>query len=192
MNLYPTTYEEALEQVTEVKEWTEVIEKHLLKKELNIEKFKVNYHWGFFVSRPDGVSRQEYYQDLYMRYEYMLFEERLEEELSKVRVNVVMEYGKLILSNRIKGVPSDIEKIVTEITKIKMLHEGKMHGNKDVIDSIPAVDAQIIGYDEIDMDGEHLEETYDVDEILDKIGREGIDSLTDGERAFLKSMSDDN
>ena len=192
MNLYPTTITDALEQVEECQEWLDIIQEKFIKKEIDYSKVKISYQWGFFVERK-GVDKEIFYDELYKRYETLKYPERLEEELAKIRVSIAIEYKKFGMINRISSMPKDIEIIITEITKIKMLAESKGHGNQDVIDSIPKIDPEIIGYDEIlfdDFDDSMLE--YDVDDILDKISELGIESLSDDERLFLKNLGDED
>ena len=189
MNLYPIAFREALQEIEPLKEWVETIETVFLKKEMDFDKVKVSYHWGFFHQKVDDEDKGEFYNKLYTSYEYMDYEDRLQEELSKVRTNIVIEYKKFILSNRLEETPEDIKIIVGELTKIKMLNEGKEHGNQDTINSIPEVDQTIIGYEEITFDvEEEVSSPKDIDEILDKILESGIESLSDEEREYLKSQ----
>jgi len=190
MNLYPISFQEALQEIGPLEEWIKVIETVFLKKEIDFNKVKVIYHWGFFHEKVGDKDKGEFYNKLYTSYEYMEYEDRLQEELSKVRTNIVIEYKKFILSNRLEETPEDIKIIVGELTKIKMLAEGKEHGNQDTINSIPEIDKTIIGYEEITFDDE-VEEVpapRDIDEILDKIFESGIESLTDEERYYLKNQ----
>jgi hypothetical protein len=131
--------------------------------------------------------------DMQERCNNMLFDERLEFELSKIRVDLTMRVGKFAMSNRLpKGVvPDQIKEIVTEVTKVKMMLEGEYHSNQDVINSIPDVDTSIVSYEIIKdaMKSENSEKYFNVDEILDKISKDGIDSLSEEERNFLDKKS---
>jgi len=190
MNLYPTTLTDALEQVEECQEWLDIIQEKFIKKEIDYSKVRVNYQWGFFVDRK-GVDKEIFYEELYKRYETLEYPERLEEELSKIRVSIAIEYKKFGLMNRITSIPKDIHTIISEITKIKMFAESKGHNNQNVIDSIPKIDPEIIGYDEILFDDDEEFMDFDVDTILDKITDQGIESLSEEERLFLKNLSDE-
>lgn len=121
----------------------------------------------------------------------MLFDDRLDEELSKVRVSVTLKIGNFIMSNRLeKGiVPKVIKDIVTEITKYKMLYEYQVHGNIDVLNSIPEFDESIATLEVVKNEIEYSSDSYDIDDILDKISESGMESLTDGEKEFLKNHS---
>jgi len=123
----------------------------------------------------------------------MLFDDRLKFELSKVRVNLTIRVGKFAMSNRLpKGVvPESIKEIVTEVTKVKMMLEGEYHDNQDVINSIPDIDTSIVSYEIIKdaMHSEDSEKYFNVDEILDKISKNGLDSLSEEEKEFLDKKS---
>jgi hypothetical protein len=95
------------------------------------------------------------------------------------------------MSNRLeKGViPKVIKDIVTEITKYKMLYEYQVHGNIDVLNSIPEFDESIATLEVVKNELEYPTDSYDIDDILDKISDHGMDSLTDGEKEFLKNHS---
>jgi hypothetical protein len=67
--------------------------------------------------------------------------------------------------------------------------EGEFHKNKKVIDSIPEVDRSIIKYRVVNMDGLNNEPQFDIDQILDKISTNGIESLTPEEKEFLDRTS---
>jgi hypothetical protein len=82
--------------------------------------------------------------------------------------------------------------MVTEITKYKMQIECDFHENKEVRDSIPAYDESILSVEIIknEIDTEKIEEDYfDLDEILDSISKNGVDSLTEKEKQFLDKKS---
>lgn len=191
MNLYPTTLKDALEEIDIIQEWVDIIQEKFIHDEFDRTKIKVNYQWGFFVERK-GVDYLTFYKTLYKEYETLEYPERLEEELRKLRVNISFEYKKkFAMITRLDTIPNEIELIVGEITKIKMLTECKEHGNKNVLDSIPEINGEIIGYDEILFD-EVIEEEFDVDEILDKISEHGIESLTENEKSFLENLSDED
>ena len=125
----------------------------------------------------------------------MKYDERLNYELSKTRVNVTVKIDNFMMTNRLeKGLlPSTIESIVKEITKYKMLIESDYHNDKDIKDSIPPIDSTIVSVDLIKslVSGkDEVDETeFDLDEILEKISTTGIESLTDKEKEFLDNKS---
>ena len=138
----------------------------------NIEVF---YEYGFFVPKNTDI-----YDTSNMKYK-----KRLNFELSKVRVDVNIKIGKLYFINRIKEVPKAIETIVNEITKVKMIVECEYSKNEKVLKSIPKVDSSIIRFRIVRDENFEL----DIDEILDKISNQGIESLTKEEKEFLDNSS---
>jgi hypothetical protein len=133
---------------------------------------------------------------MYEKSSKMLFDDRLTFELSKVRVNITMKIGNFILSNRLEkgSVPEIVGKIVEEITKVKMTVEGDYHDNQEVIDSIPDIDPEIIKFEAVnEIVNKDLPEgmNFNMDDLLDKIGKKGMDSLSDEEKEFLDKKSKD-
>lgn len=189
MNIINVDYKEVISEFSVVKEWVDNIQKNILKKEINEDKIVTFYHYGYFL--PKIENKEEYYSDQFERYSKMPFEERLAEEFSKVRVNVTVKIGSFMMTNRLeKGdIPSIVKDVVSEVTKYKMVFEGGVHNNSEVIDSIPAFDTSIVSFDLIKDHIKSESKNYDIDEILDKISENGMDSLTEEERDFLKNQS---
>ena len=125
----------------------------------------------------------------------MKFEDRLSFEMSKVRVNLTIKSGNFMLSDRLpKGrVPELIANIVSEITKVKMIIESEYHENKDVINSIPDLNRDIVSFEMIKdfVKDDMSVHQFDLDSILDKISRGGYDSLSDEEKDYLDKKSKD-
>jgi ferritin len=88
-------------------------------------------------------------------------------------------------------VPEIIKDIVAEITKVKMIIESEYNEDKEITNSIPELNKDIVSFDLIkdyinnDVDSEDL----DIDSILDKISSDGFDSLSDEEKEFLDKKS---
>lgn len=189
MNIISVTFEEVVEEFNIVKEWTESVCKNILNKNIEDTKVTTFYHYGYFL--PKVENKEEFYINQYEQYSKMLFEERLKEELSKVRVNVTVKIGNFMMTNRLqKGmIPKVIEDIVTEVTKYKMMFECEVHNNSEVKESIPDFNTSIVSFELIKDQVSNVEKQFDLDEILDKISEEGMDSLTDDEKEFLKNQS---
>jgi hypothetical protein len=151
------------------------------------------YHYGFF--NPKVTDKEEYYLRQYEKCSKMKYDERVDYEISRTRVNVTVKIDNFMMTNRLeKGLlPSTIESIVKEITKYKMLIESDYHNDKDIKDSIPPIDSTIVSVDLIKslVSGkDEVDETeFDLDEILEKISTTGIESLTDKEKEFLDNKS---
>jgi hypothetical protein len=191
MFLLPALKEDVLNDFPIVSEWLDTIQFSILKKQIEDSKLELYYTYGYFL--PKVENKEEFYIDLQEQYNNMLFDDRLKFELSKVRVNLTIRVGKFAMSNRLpKGVvPENIKEIVTEVTKVKMMLEGEYHDNQEVINSIPDVDTSIVSYEIIKdaMHSEDSEKYFNVDEILDKISKNGIDSLSEKEKEFLNKKS---
>jgi hypothetical protein len=99
--------------------------------------------------------------------------------------------GHTSLSHKLpKGfIPKSIQDIIAEITKIKMRLEFDEHGDEAIRDSIPEPNPNII----VEFIDENVgeEPELDVDDILDKIGKSGFDSLSKEEKEFLDKKSKD-
>ncbi len=194
MFIIDTNKEDVLNDFPFIQEWIDTLQLNIIKKEIDDSKIEFYYSYGFFVPKVD--NKEDLYNDMYEKCSKMLFDDRLTFELSKVRVNLTMKIGKLILSNRLdKGnIPSLLKKIVTELTKVKMTVEAEYHENKDVIDSIPEIDTNIVSFDVIrDVISSDYSESqnFDIDSILDKISKKGVESLSDEEKEFLDKKSKD-
>jgi hypothetical protein len=186
MYIIDTKIEDVCEEFPQVKKWVKTIHKKILNTELDNSKISIYYSYGFFVpkSKTDVINMDDLFN--------LKYKKRLGIELSKVRVDVTIRVGSLILTNRLeKGlIPKDIKNIVTELTKVRMMVEGEYHKNEKVINSIPEVDKNIVQYRIIksDDDGD-MEPMFNIDLILDKISKEGIQSLSPEEKEFLDKSS---
>lgn len=194
MFIIDTNREDVLEDFPFIQEWIDTAQKVFIKKEIDESKIEFYYSYGFFV--PKVENKQELYTDMYEKSSKMLFDDRLTFELSKVRVNITMKIGNFILSNRLEkgSVPEIVGKIVKEITKVKMTVEGDYHNNQEVIDSIPDIDPEIIKFESVnEIVNKDLPEgmNFNMDDLLDKIGKKGMDSLSDEEKEFLDKKSKD-
>jgi hypothetical protein len=193
----PVEKEEVLSDYPNVeKDWIELSNSKFLNNELDEEKMSFFYSYGFFLPKINDMEKKiEFYENMYENTQKMMFDERLEFELKKVRVNLTMLVGKnFVLSNRMpKGtIPDIIRKVVTEVTKVKMLVEYEFNNNEDVKKSIPEIDTSIISFEIIrDVVKDENKLNLDIDDILDKISQDGLDSLSDEEREFLDKKSKD-
>ncbi len=193
----PLEKEEVLSDYPNVeKDWIELSNSKFLNNELDEEKMSFFYSYGFFLPKINDMEKKiEFYENMYENTQKMMFDERLEFELKKVRVNLTMLVGKnFVLSNRMpKGtIPDIIRKVVTEVTKVKMLVEYEFNNNEDVKKSIPEIDTSIISFEIIrDVVKDENKLNLDIDDILDKISQDGLDSLSDEEKEFLDKKSKD-
>ncbi len=180
-----TNLEEVTKEFDFVNSWIETLCENILHKNKEGCKIMTFYNYGYFVPKGKGSKPEQY---------DMLFDDRLRYELSKVRVNVTIKIDELMITNRLKKglIPEVVKSMVTEITKYKMTIECEFHQNDEVKNSIPDFDDSVVSIEVIkqEYDVDKIEEEYyDIDEILDKIAKNGIDSLSAGERDFLDKKS---
>lgn len=177
-----------------VKDWIKKMKK-LKLDEVEFEKDEVEfyYSYGFFV--PKSKNNEEEYLKSIESTLTMLYPERLAFELSKVRVNISMKLDNFIITDRLpKGsVPTRIHEIVAEVTKVKMMVESEFSYNKEVLESIPALDKTIVDIEIIKNPETHeiegSSQSFTIDTILDKISKKGYESLTKEEKEFLDNKS---
>lgn len=188
MYIIDTKIEKVCEEFPHVEKWIKTIHKKILKNKLDNSKVKIYYSYGFFINNKtneESLTNDEIFN--------LKFKKRLKCELLKVRVDISIKIDNFLMTNRLeKGIiPKDIKNLVTELTKVRMLIEGEFHKNEKVINSIPEVDSNIVQYriirsEEQDID---MEPMFDIDLILDKISKEGIQSLSPEEKDFLDKSS---
>lgn len=190
MNTIPATKSEVLSDFPVVNQWVANI-KDYLKKDINEDKIEFFYTFGFFL--PKVKDKEDLYLKMYEDSSKLKYEDRLKFELSKVRVSLTIKSGNFMMADRLpKGiVPEIIKDIVAEITKVKMIIESEYNEDKEITNSIPELNKDIVSFDLIkdyinnDVDSEDL----DIDSILDKISSDGFDSLSDEEKEFLDKKS---
>ena len=127
---------------------------------------KIFIEYGFFAKK----ARTE--EDIMLKKRYkenktdMFFDERLENELEKVRMNLIIKAGNFIIGDRIdkeSDLPEIVEKFVGEDIKIKMIFEQMSRGknrDKDILDSIPNLSEEILGKEYIKMINREAAMTY--------------------------------
>ena len=179
-----------------VKDWIKKIKKmKITKTEFDKNDIEFYYSYGFFV--PKSKNKEDEYLkslDLTMT---MLYPERLELELSKVRVNISMKLENFIITDRLpKGtIPQKVKDIVAEVTKVKMMVESEFSYNKIVLESIPALDKTVVdieivkGPEDLPIEFVSEAQTFTIDSILDKISKKGYESLSKEEKDFLDNKS---
>jgi hypothetical protein len=195
-----TTQEDVMQNFPFVQEWIDTVTQKIMKVEeaTDIEFF---YSYGFFLPKMNPEEKETKYTEMVQGYFEMPFDQRLTLEISKVRIDIIIKIGStFIMSNRIPkenlSIPKAIKDIATESVKIKMLMESRFHENEDVKNSIPPIDESIIKIKMEEMDGvngvynDENEEKFDIDSILDKISKNGIDSLTEDEKELLNNKSE--
>jgi hypothetical protein len=190
---------EAIEEFPMLKKWIKKITKLGLQErteKISTENVSVYYSYGFFVGKSQNTEEalRESFEDT----SKMLFGKRLSHEMKKVRVYITLKYKDFTLTDKLpkNEIPEMIRKIVAEIVKVKMSVEFEYHQNKDVFDSIPDADrsiAQIEVKRKSTLEQSESEETIlDLDSILDKISKYGIESITEEEKRFLDKKSRGN
>ena len=191
------------------KDFPQVLDEQLYKikkyfdKEIDEKDIELYYSYEFLA--PD-IQSGEIKNKEFEKNVKMMYDERIQHEMSNVKVNLDIEIGDFLLSDRVTGkTPEMISEIIEELTKIKMIYESDYHDNKDVKESIPELNDEVVSFEVIeDVSEEELKfyeqnkdkkvtksSEFDIDSILDKIIKEGITSLTKEERDFLNKKSKD-
>ena len=177
-----------------VKDWIKKIKKiKITESKFEKDDIEFFYSYGFFV--PKSKNKEEEYVKALESAIAMLYPERLELELSKVRVNVSMKLDNFIITDRLpKGsIPQRVKDIVAEVTKVKMMLESEFSYNKKVLESIPALDKTVVDIEVIKGSDEKTvvqeSNSFTIDTILDKISNKGYDSLSKEEKEFLDNKS---
>ena len=177
-----------------VKDWIKKIKKiKITESKFEKDDIEFFYSYGFFV--PKSKNKEEEYVKSLESAIAMLYPERLELELSKVRVNISMKLDNFIITDRLpKGtIPQRVKDIVAEVTKVKMMLESEFSYNKKVLESIPALDKTVVDIEVIKGSDEKTvvqeSNSFTIDTILDKISNKGYDSLSKEEKEFLDNKS---
>ena len=190
MYIIDADIEDVYKEFPFINDWTSTICKNILNKSYDECKVHMFYHYGFFV--PKVSNKQDYYTKQYDMYSQMKFDERLNYELSKTRVNITIKIDNFMMINRLKKgeTPSIVSSIVT---KYKMMAESEFHENQEIKNSIPEVDNNLVSIELVKslVSGkEEVDETeFDLDDILEKISNQGMDSLSEKEKEFLDKKS---
>lgn len=178
-----------LDECPFVKEWVDAVNTYIKGSEFPVSKIEAYYDYGYFV--PASKNTPENYLINMQKSLALMYEDRLAAELGKVRVTVNLRMGHTTLSHKLpKGfIPKSVRDIVAEITKVRMRMEFDQHGDVAIRDSIPAPNPDIVV--EMIMDDVSEEAELDVDDLLDKISKSGVESLTREEKEFLDKKSRD-
>lgn len=178
--------------IPKVKQWIENFNLiSFSEKEITEDDVQVFCSFGYFVPKSHNGDKFEEISEMSSK---MLFQDRLNFEMSKVRVSLTVKVGNFTITDRLpKGIIFEsVKKVVAELTKVKMTVESEYYNIQEVKESIPEFDKSIIDFeivkDVVKNDYNH-QINFDVDDILDKISKQGIDSLSEEEKQFLDSKS---
>jgi hypothetical protein len=177
--------------IPKVKQWIENFNLiSFSEKEITEDDIQVFCSFGYFVPKSHNGDKFEEISEMSSK---MLFQDRLNFEMSKIRVNLTVKVGNFTITDRLpKGIIFEsVMKVVTELTKVKMTIESEFIDNQDIKNSIPEIDKSIIDFEIIKdvVNKDYKEVNFNVDDILDKISNQGIDSLSEDEKNFLDSKS---
>jgi len=105
-------------------------------KDYKESRYKCYYYIGFYMLPSQKTD--EYYENLFT----LKFEDRLKEELKKVRVTITMVVGKFALSDQTKEIGEHVKPLVADIVSRKMYMEQMTQEDPDqeILDSIPNLD----------------------------------------------------
>jgi len=201
MQLVDTEIESVFENYPKAKEWFDIIKNKLLvnnttKPESDEPIFQ--YLYGYFVPKMNSdEEREAYYNEKWEEYKDMIYDDRLKDELSKVRVELVIQIGNFSMVNplEIDFMPPEVREVIDQNTRVKMVMEYLTHKNEDVLETVPGHDfllEEVKKSEYYEIEGEQeeqVEEDFDIDEILDQISKQGMESLTSEQKRFLDSKS---
>ena len=188
---FPKTYQKFLE------DYYNSNRKFAKKPEEEIE-WMVSY--AFYIpkakSDEEAIQNQINYEDKLK----LTYEERCKADLPKLKVDCHMYAGYYSRSDRAtdKKIPQYIIDLFYEVMKVTMLQEQMFVNDPIVLKSLEGFQHLLDELMEdmgIEMEGvdefakKHKEEPLDMDEILDKISADGVQSLTAKELKFLDKMS---
>jgi len=100
-------------------------------KDIDDNKIVWYYTFSYFIKREDK-NDPEYYNRLHK----MSYEDRLKEELKKVRVSIGFSANYFYISDRVDGIPEIVRKTVEDLTHKKMLFETEL---LNMLDTFPLV-----------------------------------------------------
>lgn len=159
-------------------------------EEIDFEKLYFFYTWGTYniiEDEEDQIIEDTKYK--------MLYEDRLDYELSRVVLEVYVKYDKYIRGEVIEDIiPPIIEDDFSYLLCPIMRYEQNHYNIKEVIDSIPndIEDNELYNL----MSPKLLEEvdkeevdSMTLDDILDKISKFGMKSLSEYEKRILDKLS---
>jgi hypothetical protein len=178
--------------IPKVKQWIENFNLiSFSEKEITEDDVQVFCSFGYFVPKSHNGDKFEEISEMSSK---MLFQDRLNFEISKVRVSLTVKIGNFTITDRLpKGIIFEsVKKVVAELTKVKMTVESEYYNIPEVKESIPEFDKSIIDFEivkEVVKNDYNHQINFDVDDILDKISKQGIDSLSEEEKQFLDSKS---
>ena len=182
-----STVEEAQSECPLIIERINIIKRTILKTNFDDSKVNILYVYGFFVPKKSGKEKEDLYKKMIDDSSKMIFDDRLKFEMSKLRIDVVINMGNFTMENRLPDghVPTIIKEMVSEITKVKMMLEES--DDLEIYNSIPPLSGLVKV--EFLENGKLPTEELDMDDILDKISNYGMDSLTKLEKEFLDKKS---
>lgn len=177
---FPETYKSFIEDLRNSKSQSKDT------KEENMEWYII---WGFFTKKAKTESEIEEHSERIAKSMEMVFSDRLNAELPKIRCSLDMKAGYYYRTDRVqeKEVPQFINDMAIDIVKWMIFQEQQWLNNEVVIDSIRDFYDDVMYY--INSDRVDESENLNMDSILDKINESGMSSLTPIELDFLEKSS---
>jgi hypothetical protein len=177
---FPETYKSFIEDLRNSKSQSKDT------KEENMEWYII---WGFFTKKAKTESEIEEQSERIAKRMEMVFSDRLNAELPKIRCSLDMKAGYYYRTDRVqeKEVPQFINDMAIDIVKWMIFQEQQWLNNEVVIDSIRDFYDDVMYY--INSDRVDESENLNMDSILDKINESGMSSLTPIELDFLEKSS---
>jgi len=181
MNILSVDLEDVYNEYPKTRKWVKTLKKDILDKDVKKKDIFASYTYTFLEESDDEID------DLLL----MLYDERLKYEFSKLVVYLTIKVGSVTLTKKMtKNIPFVIVNVIREVTKVKMIMESKVHNDTNIINSIPKIDESIVTIEYANPNSDFIvEKVFNIDDILDKISKYGISSLSSEEKDFLDKSS---
>ena len=195
--MFPITYNSFLSELRSSTSRSSTIEE---------SKIKWSVSWGFFVKKAKTIDEKDKQIYLIEQKFNLPYEERIKVELPRIKCSLLMKAGFYEKVDRVfDETPDYVIDSSREILKYMMYEEQKKIQNPEVLESIRdfvekqeslkenpenmsnVIDSLKQAFDKLSKTPKKKE--FHIDEILDKISVNGIDSLDKDEIDFLGTMS---
>jgi hypothetical protein len=151
--------------------------------DISVDKIRWFISWGFFVKKAKTIEEMNQRDINYHEKLKLPYDQRVELELSRIRVDILMKAGSFVRGDRFNNTSEFIESMAREVVKSMMVDEQEVLCYPNVIESI----SEFIEF--FKENEESVEDFLDLDLILDKINNSGMKSLTKRELNFLEKKS---
>ena len=165
--------------------------------ENNKDKKKLTFQYTCTFGMPTDTRDLKEYMDDATYAASLHYDERIKHELSKADIRLHVSYEGMSINGKMpKGIiPEKVMSMICEVVKVRMLVEYEIHGDEEIKLSIPKLDETKVDINLINKELNAVREQIgeieplDIDTILDKITKYGMNSITQSELEFLNQQS---